>query len=105
MQTCLSLLNYVEDNWLLSTVWQVSSWSVFGQTVRTNNDCEGWHHRINGRAKKGNLQFNLLILLLYREVSVLPTQIKNGVRRETTPIPTEESKGDPRKTIQHMGAV
>ena len=71
-----SLLNYVEDNWLLSTVWQVSSWSVFGQTVRTNNDCEGWHHRINRRAKKGNLQFYLLILLLYREVSVLPTQIK-----------------------------
>ena len=30
----------------------------------------------NRRAKKGNLQFYLLILLLYREVSVLPTQIK-----------------------------
>ena len=25
-----SLLNYVEGNWLLSTVWQVSSWSIFG---------------------------------------------------------------------------
>ena len=59
-----------------STVWQVSSWSVFGHTVRTNNDCEDWHHRINRPAKKGNLQFYLFILLLYREVSVLPTQIK-----------------------------
>ena len=70
-----SLLSYVEDTWLTSNVWNVSAWSVYGQTVRTNNDCEGWHHRIN-RAKKGNLQFYLLILLLYKEVSVLPTQIK-----------------------------
>ena len=49
---------------------------VFGQTVRTNNDCEGWHHRINRRAKKGNLQFYLLIVLLYKEASVLPIQVK-----------------------------
>ena len=76
LEQTTALLKYVEDTWMTSTVWDVSSWSVFGQTVRTNNDCEGWHHRINRRAKKGNLQFYLLIVLLYKEASVLPIQVK-----------------------------
>ena len=63
------------DTWLSSTVWAIQSWCVSGQTIRTNNDCEGWHHRINRRAQKGNLQFYLLISLLYKEASLLPTQI------------------------------
>ena len=46
LEQTTALLKYVEDTWMTSTVWDVSSWSVFGQTVRTNNDCEGWHHRI-----------------------------------------------------------
>ena len=61
-----ALMRYVEDTWLSSTVWEIKSWCVFGQTIRTNNDCEGWHHRINRRAQKGNLQFHLLISLLYK---------------------------------------
>ena len=32
--------------------------------------------KINRRAKKGNLQFYLLITLLYKEASLLPTQVK-----------------------------
>ena len=76
LEQTTALLKYVEDTWMTSTVWDVSSWSIFGQTVRTNNDCEGWHHRINRRAKKGNLQFYLLIVLLYKEASVLPIQVK-----------------------------
>ena len=71
-----ALMRYVEDTWLSSTVWEIKSWCVFGQTIQTNNDCEGWHHRINRRAQKGNLQFYLLISLLYKEASLLPTQIK-----------------------------
>ena len=73
-----ALMRYVEDTWLSSTVWEIKSWCVFGQTIRKNNNCEGWHHRINRRAQKGNLQFYLLISfsLLYKEASLLPTQIK-----------------------------
>ena len=35
------LLSYVKKYWIDSTVFPVESWSVFGRTVRTNNDCEG----------------------------------------------------------------
>ena len=71
-----ALTDYIEETWISSSVWEVSSWSVYGQPIRTNNDCEGWHHKINRRAKKGNLQFYLLITLLYKEASLLPTQVK-----------------------------
>ena len=39
---------------MTNSVWTVDSWSVYGRSIRTNNDCEGWHNR---RAKKGNLPF------------------------------------------------
>ena len=29
------------------------AWSVFGKSIRTNNDVEGWHWRLNERAKNG----------------------------------------------------
>ena len=43
--------------------------SVFGKSVRTNNDVEGWHNRVNTHAQKSNLQFYLLIELMYKEAS------------------------------------
>lgn len=43
----LDLLSYVEDTWITSTIWPIPSWSVYNKTIRTNNDCEGWHSRMN----------------------------------------------------------
>ncbi|KAJ8321492.1 hypothetical protein KUTeg_000956 [Tegillarca granosa] len=73
----VELLNNIHDNWMTSSVWTVSSWSVFNMSVRTNNDVEGWHRRINDRAHGStNVPFYLLIQLLHREAKCLPTQIK-----------------------------
>ena len=71
-----AVMQYVEDTWMTSTLWPVSAWSVFGRSVRTNNDVEGWHHRLNRRAKKGNLAFYLLIKLTYKEAEKVPLQVK-----------------------------
>jgi hypothetical protein len=49
---------------------------VFGKSVRTNNDVEGWHNRVNTHAQKSNLQFYLLIELMYNEASKIPLQLK-----------------------------
>jgi hypothetical protein len=35
------LVNYLTNTWLNNTTWSVQQWSVFRQTVRTNNDVEG----------------------------------------------------------------
>lgn len=41
------LLQYIEETWIDGPVWTPESWSVFGQSVRTNNDVEGWHYHLN----------------------------------------------------------
>ena len=61
------LLDYVSSTWIHSSVWPPKCWSVFGQTVRTNNDVEGWHRRINGKAGRAQLQFYILVPLLAAE--------------------------------------
>ena len=38
--------------WNLAMVRDISSWCVYRRSVRTNNDVEGWHHRINQRASR-----------------------------------------------------
>jgi hypothetical protein len=48
-----SLIQYVRSTWIVSQLFPPRGWSVFGQSVRTNNDCEGWHYRLNHRGKRG----------------------------------------------------
>ena len=61
------LSSYVQRTWMESSVWPVEAWNVYGQSVRTNNDCEGWHLRLNRKAQKHTLTFYLLVTLLYQE--------------------------------------
>ena len=51
-------------------VWPVEAVSVYRQHVRTNNDVEGWHRRLNHQARRANLPFYVLVRLLYAEASV-----------------------------------
>lgn len=44
--------------------------------VRTNNDVEGWHHRINRRGQNFCLPFYVLVILLHKETTSIPTQLK-----------------------------
>jgi hypothetical protein len=53
---------YVDDQHRMDSTMD---WSVFKQALRTNNDVEGWHHKLNIKARKGNLQFYLPITLMY----------------------------------------
>lgn len=61
------LIIYIRNTWIESSIWPVESWSVFNQSVRTNNDVEGWHRRLNHRANRGQLPLYLLIGLLHDE--------------------------------------
>ena len=40
--TLLCFVSYIQDTWIESRMWPPTSWSVFGQSVRTNNDVEGF---------------------------------------------------------------
>jgi len=69
-------LDYVRTTWIESTQWQPSTWSVFRQPVRTNNDCEGWHYRLNAKAKHGRLNLYQLVQLLSTEASLVSIQVR-----------------------------
>ena len=63
--------DYVSSTWIESITWPPSSWSVFMQSVRTNNDVEGWHNGLHTRAQdKSQLLMYLLIDLLYKEAKL-----------------------------------
>ncbi|XP_052062392.1 uncharacterized protein LOC127702292 [Mytilus californianus] len=70
------LATYVKNTWLSSTVWLVPSWSIFMRPVRTNNDVEGWHRRINDKAVESNKPFYELLELLHTETTKVPLQVK-----------------------------
>ena len=71
------LVDYVSNQWVNTNTFPPSSWSVYGQPVRTNNDIEGWHNSLNRRAGgRVHLPFYLLIQLLHRESSVCTVQLR-----------------------------
>jgi hypothetical protein len=61
-------MDYVEKTWIKNRTWPPKTWSVYFQEVRTNNDVEGWHRRLNSKApRKGDLNFYNLVGLLMKE--------------------------------------
>ena len=71
-----TLCSYVYINWVLSEAWPPTTWSCFMSSVRTNNDVEGWHRRINFRAHGLSLGFYALLELLYQEARLVVIQAK-----------------------------
>ena len=93
----LNVLNiYVERNWIKSKTWPPQNWSIFGQEVRTNNDVEGWHRRLNSRAKKTSIPFYMLSQLLFDESIMVSAQcnlVNNGrLERERRPHVREQEQ-------------
>jgi hypothetical protein len=60
-------MSYIKYTWITSSKFPVNTWSVFGQPVRTNNDVEGWHQRLNKKAKGQSLQLYVMTKLLSDE--------------------------------------
>ncbi|CAH1802776.1 unnamed protein product, partial [Owenia fusiformis] len=78
------LVSYMKQTWITSTTWNPEAWSVFNQPIRTNNDTEGWHRRMNGKAGRSNLPMYMMIPLLHREskiISINRRLVKDGKLR------------------------
>ncbi|XP_069142293.1 uncharacterized protein [Argopecten irradians] len=70
------LTAYIDHQWMQSRVWPPVNWSIHQQSVRTNNDVEGWHHRLNGKAGRANLPFYMMVPLLLQEASLVTIQMR-----------------------------
>ena len=67
-----ALMDYIWRQWIQNPVFPVPNWSVFMLSVRTNNDLEGWHNRLNARVcRTGRVPFYLLLIELYQEATAL----------------------------------
>jgi hypothetical protein len=42
-----NFMHYIEDTWVTNSIFTPWKWSVFGHSIPTNNDVEGWHGRLN----------------------------------------------------------
>ena len=62
-----NLLRYYDNNWLKSTIWYPKNICVYQRLVRTNNDIEGYHNRLNGKCKTVHPPFYKLLEVLYAE--------------------------------------
>ena len=72
-----NLMEYIDQTWMKSSVWPIESWCVFKRTVCTNNDCEGWHRRLNNLAPgQSGLNLYFLIQILYRETRFINGQVR-----------------------------
>ena len=91
-----NLFDYVKENWIESTIWPPAAWSIFMQSVRTNNDVEGWHKRINSKARKTNLCLYLLIQVLHEEAQLINVQVRL--------ISDHKLRRHQRKTYRHLQA-
>ena len=72
----VALCTYVSATWMESTVWGVGNWSGYRRLIRTNNDTEGWHRRLNSRAGRENLQLYVLLPLLLKEAKLVDLQLQ-----------------------------
>lgn len=69
------LIAYIRSTWIDGNMWSPNTWSVFNMSVRTNNDVEGWHRRLNTRGR-ANEHLYKLIDLLHTEASLVPVQVE-----------------------------
>lgn len=87
----ITFMDYIWRQWITNPVFPVKNWSVFMLSVRTNNDPEGWHNRLNRHVnQQGPVPFYLLLTELYKEAENIPLQ-QGCSLRERWNVCTERS--------------
>ncbi|KRX35235.1 hypothetical protein T05_7684 [Trichinella murrelli] len=69
-----ALYQYFQQEWLPAT--KIPLWNVHGVSVRTNNHLEGWHSRMNKRARKHHLGFYQFLYLILDEQGKTETVVR-----------------------------
>jgi len=99
----VELVAYIRNNWMHSTLWGPTELSAFMQAVRTNNDVEGWHRRLNVRALHGQLPLYLLITMLRREAAMVNIHAQMVSDRKLCRIQSKKYKSVQGKVFKAWG--
>ena len=89
----LELVAYMRSTWITGAVFTPRDWCVYRQVVRTNNDVEGWHYRLNHRGKRGKpiskhkqctfghtMVYNLILIRIYYIICISGCSIMYNAR-------------------------
>ena len=63
------LLVYYEQTWSNSD-FPIQMWNVFSQSIRTNNQVERWHHKLNRAIGQSNPNTHELISVMKKEQTI-----------------------------------
>ena len=70
------LMDYIRSTWMGGRIWSPEAWLIYKCAIRTNNDTEGWHNRINSWAGGYALPFCRLIDMLHTKASLVDLQVR-----------------------------
>ncbi|XP_071955925.1 uncharacterized protein [Antedon mediterranea] len=76
------LMRYMRSFWIDGAVFGPEDWVVYRQDIRTNNDLEGWHHRLNRKGKRASIPFYMLAELLYNEAVTVSINVEMIYRED-----------------------
>ncbi|XP_062614774.1 uncharacterized protein LOC134276543 [Saccostrea cucullata] len=65
----------MERQWMRNPLLPPSAWSLYRMQVRTNNNVEGWYHRINGKAGHRGCRLYDLCPVLLQEARLVEAKI------------------------------
>ena len=71
----LRLFRYARSTWIEGGLRPPSIWFVFGKAIRMSKNIEGWHRRLNERARNGQLNFYLVVSILHEEAELVSLQV------------------------------
>ncbi|KRY07728.1 hypothetical protein T12_14323 [Trichinella patagoniensis] len=80
--TLAALFQYFQQEWM--TDERLPLWNVHNVNIRTNNNLEGWHNRLNRKAGKSHNGFHELLELLIAEQGVMDTLIQQVLSGNVT---------------------
>ncbi|XP_046546753.1 uncharacterized protein LOC124256830 [Haliotis rubra] len=86
-----AFMDYVTTTWVEGRQFGPEVWNLFGNPGhQTNNDVEGWNHKINKLVRKSHPNVFEVVKLFQREQSKSPS---NGSEQTGQPHPGRESTG------------
>ena len=86
----------MEKQWFQNSVWKPLDISAYRRLVRTNNDVEGYHRRLNQRIELDHPPIYKLLEVLWSEarfVDVTAKMVSSGTVRMARRRKTSESQG------------
>ena len=96
-------VSYVERTWFESTVWAVENWCGYRRLVRTNNDTEGWHRRLNQRSGRENLPLYVLLELLLKESKLVDLTLQLVAEHRLSSTRRKQSRDNQERLHQLWG--